>query len=96
MFVFCAILASNVAHCLNTNLIIGCSKPPGPALCLILNTVFLRRMIRANSHCRLSGMSMFNVYISRVGKHLSVQKREVLKESKDELCELYGKPRTKV
>ncbi|WP_198009363.1 DUF3175 domain-containing protein [Nitrosomonas sp. Is79A3] len=53
-------------------------------------------MIRANSHCRLSGMSMFNVYISRVGKHLSVQKREVLKESKDELCELYGKPRTKV
>lgn len=40
-----------------------------------------------------SAMSMLNFYINRAGKHLSVQQREVLEKTKDELRELYGKPR---
>lgn len=40
-----------------------------------------------------SAMSMLNFYINRAGKNLSVQQREVLEKTKDELRELYGKPR---
>ena len=40
-----------------------------------------------------SAMAMLNFYINRAGKHLSVQQREVLEKTKDELRELYGKPR---
>ena len=40
-----------------------------------------------------SAMSMLNFYINRAGKHLSAQQREVLEKVKDELRELYGKPR---
>ncbi|NBQ67856.1 MAG: DUF3175 domain-containing protein [Nitrosomonadaceae bacterium] len=40
-----------------------------------------------------SAMSMLNFYINRAGKHLSVQQREVLEKTKDELRELYGRPR---
>lgn len=40
-----------------------------------------------------SAMSMLNFYINRAGKHLSVQQREVLEKAKDELRELYGRPR---
>jgi translation initiation factor 2 alpha subunit (eIF-2alpha) len=40
-----------------------------------------------------SAMAMLNFYINRAGKHLSVQQREVLEKAKDELRELYGKPR---
>jgi len=40
-----------------------------------------------------SAMSMLNFYINRAGKHLSAQQREVLEKTKDELRELYGKPR---
>ncbi|WP_258363739.1 DUF3175 domain-containing protein [Nitrosomonas ureae] len=32
-----------------------------------------------------------NHRINRVGKHLSVQQREILEKAKDELRELYGK-----
>ncbi|WP_275689492.1 DUF3175 domain-containing protein [Nitrosomonas oligotropha] len=38
-------------------------------------------------------MAMLNFYINRAGKHLSMQQREVLEKAKDELRELYGKPR---
>ena len=41
----------------------------------------------------VSAMAMLNFYINRAGKHLSVQQRRVLEKSKDELRELYGKPR---
>lgn len=40
-----------------------------------------------------SAMAMLNFYINRAGKHLSAQQREVLEKTKDELRELYGKPR---
>ncbi len=40
-----------------------------------------------------SAMSMLNFYINRAGKHLSSQQREVLEKTKDELRELYGRPR---
>jgi translation initiation factor 2 alpha subunit (eIF-2alpha) len=40
-----------------------------------------------------SAMAMLNFYINRAGKHLSAQQREVLEQAKDELRELYGKPR---
>lgn len=38
-----------------------------------------------------SAMAMLNFYINRVGKHLSVQQREILEKAKNELRELYGK-----
>ena len=41
----------------------------------------------------VSAMAMLNFYINRAGKHLSMQQREVLEKAKDELRELYGKPR---
>ena len=40
-----------------------------------------------------SAMSMLNFYINRAGKHLSLQQRGVLEKAKNELRELYGKPR---
>jgi translation initiation factor 2 alpha subunit (eIF-2alpha) len=40
-----------------------------------------------------SAMSMLTFYINRAGKHLSAQQRERLEQAKDELRELYGKPR---
>jgi hypothetical protein len=40
-----------------------------------------------------SAMSMLNFYINRAGKKLPVERRLVLEEAKDELRELYGKPR---
>lgn len=43
-----------------------------------------------------SAMSMLNFYINRAGKHLSAQQREVLEKAKDELRELYGKPRVNI
>lgn len=41
----------------------------------------------------VSAMAMLNFYINRAGKHLSMQQREVLEKAKNELRELYGKPR---
>lgn len=42
-----------------------------------------------------SAMSMLNFYINRAGRHLSAQQRDVLEKAKEELRELYGKPRIK-
>ncbi len=43
-----------------------------------------------------SAMSMLNFYINRAGKQLPDRQREVLEEAKNELRELYGRPRIEV
>lgn len=40
-----------------------------------------------------SAMSMLNFYINRAGQQLSSQQRQRLEAAKDELRELFGKPR---
>lgn len=40
-----------------------------------------------------SAMSMLNLYINRAGKNLPKKRLLVLNQAKDELRELYGKPR---
>ncbi len=40
-----------------------------------------------------SAMSMLTFYINRAGKQLSVEQRERLEAAKDELRDLFGKPR---
>ncbi len=40
-----------------------------------------------------SAMSMLTFYINRAGKHLDAGQRRVLERAKDELRELYGRPR---
>jgi hypothetical protein len=40
-----------------------------------------------------SAMSMLNFYINRAGRQLSGERRRILEATKDELRELYGKPR---
>jgi hypothetical protein len=40
-----------------------------------------------------SAMSMLNFYINRAGKKLPAEQRDILERAKDELRELYGKPR---
>ena len=40
-----------------------------------------------------SAMSMLAFYINRAGRHLSEEQRDRLEEAKDELRELYGRPR---
>ncbi|MBI4763444.1 MAG: DUF3175 domain-containing protein [Deltaproteobacteria bacterium] len=40
-----------------------------------------------------SAMSMLNFYINRAGKNLPSQRRRILEKAKEELRELYGKPR---
>jgi len=40
-----------------------------------------------------SAMSMLNFYINRMGAHLPGAQRARLEQAKDELRELYGKPR---
>ena len=42
-----------------------------------------------------SAMSMLTFYINRAGEHLPARRRERLEAAKDELRELYGKPRRK-
>jgi hypothetical protein len=42
-----------------------------------------------------SAMSMLNFYINRAGRKLPPAQREILERAKDELRELYGKPRRK-
>lgn len=51
---------------------------------------------RRKSPAFRSAMSMLNFYINRVGKKLHPQQREILEKAKDELRELYGKPRKNV
>lgn len=40
-----------------------------------------------------SAMSMLNFYINRAGRQLSAEQRAVLEAAKDELRELFGRPR---
>ena len=40
-----------------------------------------------------SAMSMLTFYINRAGRHLSEEQRDRLEEAKDELRDLYGRPR---
>ncbi|MGD2119285.1 MAG: DUF3175 domain-containing protein [Chromatiales bacterium] len=40
-----------------------------------------------------SAMSMLTFYINRAGSQLSQQQRDVLEQAKDELRELFGRPR---
>ena len=40
-----------------------------------------------------SAMSMLTFYLNRAGRHLSEEQRDRLEEAKDELRELYGRPR---
>ncbi|MBL8498257.1 DUF3175 domain-containing protein [Nitrosomonas sp. JL21] len=40
-----------------------------------------------------SAMAMLNFYINRAGKHLPDRQRDVLEKAKNELRELYGRPR---
>ncbi len=40
-----------------------------------------------------SAMSMLNLYINRAGKNLPKKRLQVLNQAKDELRELYGRPR---
>ncbi len=40
-----------------------------------------------------SAMSMLNFYINRAGSTLPAKQREILEKAKDELRELYGRPR---
>lgn len=42
-----------------------------------------------------SAMSMLNFYINRAGSNLTENERERLEAAKDELRELYGRPRKK-
>lgn len=40
-----------------------------------------------------SAMSMLTFYINRAGRHLSQEQRDRLEQAKDELRDLYGRPR---
>jgi hypothetical protein len=48
---------------------------------------------RRKSSAFRSAMSMLNFYINRAGKKLPRKQREILEKAKEELRELYGKPR---
>ena len=48
---------------------------------------------RRKSEPYRSAMSMLTFYINRAGKHLSDADRTKLERAKDELRDLYGKPR---
>jgi hemerythrin-like domain-containing protein len=48
---------------------------------------------RRKSNPYRSAMSMLTFYINRAGKHLSKADRTKLERAKDELRDLYGKPR---
>ena len=40
-----------------------------------------------------SAMAMLNFYLNRAGKKLPLEQREILERAKEELRELYGRPR---
>jgi hypothetical protein len=48
---------------------------------------------RRKSSAFRSAMSMLNFYVNRAGKNLPRKQREILEKAKEELRELYGKPR---
>ena len=49
--------------------------------------------VRRRSPPFRSAMSMLNLYINRAGKKLPNKQRETLERAKEELRELYGRPR---
>lgn len=51
------------------------------------------RSRRRKSEPFRSAMSMLTFYINRAGRHLPADRRECLEAAKDELRELYGRPR---
>jgi hypothetical protein len=51
------------------------------------------RSARRKSAPFRSAMSMLNFYINRAGKNLPQRQREILERAKEELRELYGRPR---
>ena len=57
----------------------------------------LRRSAEASTRRKTtafrSAMSMLNFYINRAGKTLPAGRRAVLEQAKDELRDLYGRPR---
>jgi hypothetical protein len=57
----------------------------------------LKRSADMSSHRKSppfrSAMSMLNFYINRAGKKLPAGQQEILEEAKEELRELYGRPR---
>jgi hypothetical protein len=48
---------------------------------------------RRKSSAFRSAMSMLNFYVNRAGRNLPRKQREILEKAKDELRELYGRPR---
>ena len=50
---------------------------------------------RRKSSAFCSAMSMLNFYINRTGKNLNLQQRKIFEKAKDELRDIYGKPRRK-
>jgi hypothetical protein len=53
------------------------------------------RSRRRRSEPFRSAMSMLSFYINRAGRKLPRTQREILEQAKDELRELYGRPRRK-
>jgi translation initiation factor 2 alpha subunit (eIF-2alpha) len=49
--------------------------------------------VRRKSSPFRSAMSMLNFYVNRAGKKLPLKQREILERAKEELRELYGRPR---
>ncbi len=64
--------------------------PRGIALSLKRSADASRRRL---SPAFRSAMSMLAFYINRAGKKLSPEQREILERAKDELREVYGRPR---
>jgi hypothetical protein len=48
---------------------------------------------RRKSSAFRSAMSMLNFYVNRAGRNLPRKQREILEKAKEELRELYGRPR---
>jgi hypothetical protein len=48
---------------------------------------------RRKSSAFRSAMSMLNFYVNRAGRNLPREQRDILEKAKDELRELYGRPR---
>lgn len=61
----------------------------------------IARSLAASAECRerrratpfRSAMSMLNFYLNRAGRQLSAERRACLEAARDELRELYGRPR---
>lgn len=70
--------------------IFSCEDPRRIALSIKRSAEVSRRR---RSPAFRSAMSMLTFYINRAGKKLPPEQREILQRAKDELRELYGRPR---